>query len=174
MFAVLLDFLLYIFIIIRYGLSLAALMYCILISLLTVISINDIDKFIIPDKYILCIFLLGVLSILLDKSALVSKLIGMSAGFLIFMIIALLTNAMGGGDIKLMAVLGLMFGIDGILFITLFSFVFGAFVSIFFMKYKLKNKNDEIPFTPFIASAALLYIFFGKEILSLYLNIIII
>ena len=90
-----------------------------------------------------------------------------------FLAIALLTNAMGGGDIKLMAALGLVFGLKGVLFISLFSFILGAIISLVLLGLKIKSRKDEIPFGPFISLAALIYIFLGEEIIRWYLNIFI-
>jgi leader peptidase (prepilin peptidase)/N-methyltransferase len=78
---------------------------------------------------------------------------------------------MGGGDIKLMTALGLVFGVKGILFITIFSFIIGALVSAALIAFKVKNMKDKIPFGPFICMAALLYIFYGNEIIESYIRL---
>jgi leader peptidase (prepilin peptidase)/N-methyltransferase len=101
-----------------------------------------------------------------------NRLAGAAIGLLLFAGIALVTNAMGGGDIKLMAVLGLIFGIKGIFFITLFSFVTGAIISLILLTLKIKSRKDEIPFGPFISLAALIYIFYGLEIINWYIGIL--
>ncbi|HBD62799.1 MAG TPA: prepilin peptidase, partial [Clostridiales bacterium] len=91
----------------------------------------------------------------------------------LFLAIAFLTNAMGGGDIKLMAALGFLFGMRGVLFITLTSFVSGAIISLILLGLKIKSRKDEIPFGPFISLAALTYIFFGTVFINWYINIFI-
>ena len=128
---------------------------------------------IIPDSLNIIGLIIGIIFIILDKSLLFYKLIGLGIGLGLFLAIAVVTNAMGGGDIKLMAVLGLIFGVKGVLFISLFSFVLGAIISIVLLILKIKSRKDEIPFGPFISLAALIYIFFGKEIIMLYLNMFI-
>jgi len=110
---------------------------------------------------------LGIIYIIINKQ-LSDSLIGAATGLGLFLLIALITNAMGGGDIKLMAVLGLIFGIKGILFITLSSFVTGAVISVILLAMKIKSRKDEIPFGPFISLSALIYIFFGNEIINWY------
>lgn len=164
----LLNGLLYVFVYLKIGLTLNSVLYCFIISLLIIISIIDLKHKIIPDRLNIAGVILGTIYIIVNKTFFYS-LIGASLGLGLFLAIALLTNAMGGGDIKLMAALGLMFGIKGILFISLFSFVIGAFISVLLIQLKLKGRKDEIPFGPFIALSALIYMFFGLEIINWYL-----
>ena len=77
---------------------------------------------------------------------------------------------MGGGDIKLMSLIGFIFGINGILFITVFSFVLGAVTSIFLLVFKIKKRKDNIAFAPFISIAVLIYMLYGIDIIQLYLT----
>jgi leader peptidase (prepilin peptidase)/N-methyltransferase len=100
------------------------------------------------------------------------RVFGFLFGFGLFLIIALVTNAMGGGDIKLMGVLGLNFGLKGIIFITIFSFVIGAVISLGLLITKKATRKDYIPFGPFIAISAVTYIFWGNEIINLYFKLI--
>jgi leader peptidase (prepilin peptidase) / N-methyltransferase len=166
-----LNGILYALVVLKYGFNWNSVIYSILISLLIVISIIDLKHKIIPDRLNITVAILGIIFILLDKTLLFDRLIGLGIGLLLFLTIAVLTNAMGGGDIKLMAVLGLVFGIRGILFITLFSFVIGAIISVALLIMKIKSRKDEIPFGPFISLSALIYIFFGTNIITWYINI---
>jgi len=167
-----LNGILYSLVVLKYGFSWNSVIYCILISLLIVISIIDLKYKIIPDRLNITGAILGIIFILLDKTILFDRFLGLGIGLLLFLTIAVLTNAMGGGDIKLMAVLGLIFGAKGILFITLFSFVIGAIISVALLILKIKSRKDEIPFGPFISLSALIYIFFGTNIITWYINII--
>jgi leader peptidase (prepilin peptidase)/N-methyltransferase len=101
-----------------------------------------------------------------------SGLIGMGIGFGVFFLIALVTHgAMGGGDIKLMAVLGLWFGAIDIWIVTLLAFVLGAVISVGLLILKIKGRKDMIPFGPFIILSALLVLFFRDSIVGIYLKI---
>ena len=101
-----------------------------------------------------------------------SGLIGMMIGFGVFLFIAVVTRgAMGGGDIKLMAVLGLWFGAIDIWIVTLLSFVLGAVISVGLLILKIKGRKDMIPFGPFIILSALLVLFFRDSIVGMYLKI---
>ncbi len=168
----LLNGILYLLVALKYGFSLNSILYCIIVSMLIVISMIDLKHKIIPDGLIITGVIIGIIYILLDKTIIFNRLIGLGMGLGLFLAIAVLTNAMGGGDIKLMAVLGLIFGIKGVLFITLFSFVIGAVISVALLTLKMKSRKDEIPFGPFISLSALIYIFYGTEIINWYFKTI--
>jgi leader peptidase (prepilin peptidase)/N-methyltransferase len=166
----LLNGILYLLVALKYGFHVDSVLYCIIVSLLIVTSMIDLKHKIIPDGLIITGAIIGVIYILLDRTIIVNRLIGLVIGLGLFLAIAVLSNAMGGGDIKLMAVLGLIFGIKGVLFITLSSFVIGAIISLALLILKVKSRKDEIPFGPFISLSALIYIFYGIEIINWYLS----
>ncbi len=128
---------------------------------------------IIPDSLNIAGAIVGIIFIIITKVSLLDSLLGACIGLGLFLIIALLTNAMGGGDIKLMAVLGLIFGVKGVLFITLASFIIGAIISLILIILKINSRKDEIAFGPFISLSALIYIFFGLELINWYISIFI-
>jgi leader peptidase (prepilin peptidase)/N-methyltransferase len=168
----LLNGLLYALVCLKFGLTLNSILYSLIISLLITVSIVDLKHKIIPDSLNIAGGIVGIIYIIINKTFL-NSIIGALTGLVLFLAIALLTNAMGGGDIKLMAALGLIFGIKGVLFISLFSFVIGAVISVILILLKIKGRKDEIPFGPFISLSALIYIFFGAEIINWYLALFI-
>lgn len=165
----LLNGVLYLLLYLKYGFTLNTILYCLTASLLIVISLIDLRHKIISDGLIITGVAIGIIFII-SSGMFLNRLAGAAIGLTLFLGIALVTNAMGGGDIKLMAVLGLMFGVKGILFITLFSFVIGAIISLILLTLKIKGRKDEIPFGPFISLSALIYIFYGIEIINLYMR----
>lgn len=156
----------------KFFIGIEFLKYTVLISLLIVITFIDLKTQEIPDGLILFGLISGLLFNLYDiKAHMVLGILGFVLGGGVFLLIAMLTGgAMGGGDIKLMAVLGLFFGWKYIILITLISFVIGAAVSLILIATKLKGRKDFIPFGPFIAAAALIAIFYGSYILQIYLQ----
>ena len=170
-FVELLNAILYVLLYLKYGFTIVTLLYCLIVSLLIVVTFIDLKYKIIPDSLNIVGAILGILFIIFDKMFF-NRLLGSTIGLILFLGIALITNAMGGGDIKLMAVLGLVFGVKGILFITLFSFVIGAIISLILIGLKIKGRKDEIPFGPFISLSALIYMFYGIEIINWYFRII--
>lgn len=160
----------YLMVALKYGWSFYGAVYCILVSLLITESLIDIKYMIIPDSLNIVGAVIGVSIIIYDNSLIWDKLSGAAVGFLIFSVLSFFTGAMGGGDIKLMTALGLIFGVKGVLFITVFSFLIGALVCSGLIALKFKSMKDKIPFGPFICMAALLYIFCCNELIYVYLK----
>lgn len=160
----------YLMVALKYGWSFYGAVYCILVSLMVTVSLIDIKYMMIPDSLNVVGVVIGVSIIIYDNSLIWDKFIGSAVGFLIFSVLSFFTGAMGGGDIKLMTVLGLICGVKGILFITVFSFLIGALVCSGLIALKFKSMKDKIPFGPFICMAALLYIFCGNELINVYLK----
>lgn len=156
----------------KFLISVDFLKYAVLTSLLIVITFIDLERQEIPDELIIFGLIAGLLINLYHiKAHMIIGILGFILGGGLFLIIAMVTSgAMGGGDIKLMAVLGLFFGWKYIIMIALFSFIIGAVVSLLLVAFKKKGRKDFIPFGPFIATAAIAVIFFGPEILQAYLQ----
>jgi len=164
---------LYLMVFLKYGFTWISIMHCITISLLIVVFMIDLRYKIIPDSLVIFGLLYTIIiSIMLIDINIWDKVFGFLFGFTLFLVIALVTNAMGGGDIKLMGLLGLNFGLKGIIFITIFSFIIGAIISILLLITKKATRKDYIPFGPFIAVSAVTYIFWGDNIINLYLKLI--
>ncbi|HAQ40886.1 MAG TPA: prepilin peptidase [Clostridiales bacterium] len=156
---------------VKYGFSVYAVFYCMLASLLIVASTIDIKHMIIPDSVNIVGAIIGAMLLIYERETVLDKIFGLLTGFILFAMIAAFTGSMGGGDVKLMAVTGFIFGIKGVLFITLVSFIIGAFVSLILICLNLISRKSRIPFGPFISSAVLLYIFYGSELMAAYFNL---
>lgn len=149
------------------------LFYGFLIGMLIIITYIDIKKMIIPNFLLIIMFVCCLTYFGFTNNINKENIIGGIIGFSFFLLLAYITNALGGGDIKLIAVLGVIFGINGILFIMLFSFIFGAIVSVILLLFKTKRKTDNIAFAPFISLATITYMLFGNYIIQFYINKII-
>ncbi|MFT9494812.1 prepilin peptidase [Anaerosolibacter sp.] len=174
-FVEMLNGIIYLLLFYHYGSTLQFAGYGLLSSLLLVISVIDYDHQIIPDRLNVFGSILGIIYIFIrpDSITSIDSFLGMFIGGGIFLLIALLTSgAMGGGDIKLMAMLGLWFGWRYILMVTLLSFVIGAVLSILLLVLKIKSRKDAIPFGPFISISAFITILYGNELFNWYINII--
>ena len=169
----LLNGILYLFIFYKYGFTWISVMHSLTVSVLIVVFLIDLRYKIIPDSLVIFgLLYTTIISIMFIDINIMNRLYGFLFGFGLFLLIALVTNAMGGGDIKLMGFLGLNFGLKGIIFITVSSFVIGAVVSVGLLISKLATRKDFIPFGPFIAVAAVIYIFWGEELINIYFNLI--
>lgn len=162
---------LYLFLYLKYGLTIETAMYCILASLMLTIFMIDLFTQEIPDELNIFGLLTGIAFIILNFNVnnLISSCIGLFVGGGLFLLIAVASKgAMGGGDIKLMGVLGFWFGWKLILLNGFLSFIIGAAVSIVLIGFKIKRMKDYIPFGPFIAAAAWITIFYGPLLLNWY------
>mgnify|MGYP001580032107 FL=1 len=91
----------------------------------------------------------------------------------IFGLIILISRgrAMGLGDLKLVASLGLIFGWPDILIVLFLAFIIGALVGVIFLVLKKKKIKDMVPFGPFLVLGAGLTFFFGYQIISGYFRL---
>ncbi len=172
--------LLYLLVFQHFGLTLEFAFYGFMTSILIVICVIDFYQQIIPDELVLLILGTTVLykasAYLLNGTPLMIKdsIFGFLAGGLLFLAIAVISNgAMGGGDIKLIAVLGLILGLKSTLLNILLSFIIGAVVSVYLLLSGRKGRKDAIPFGPFISMAFIVTLFYGSSIFNWYFNSII-
>ena len=120
----------------------------------------DYKHQIIPNRLNLTLFEIGIIFAFLyglsDVAITFNLLLGMVTGGGIFLLITVIggliygKEAMGFGDVKLMASLGLLFGLSNIIVITLLSFLIGAILSVLLLITKIKKSSEYIPFGPFI------------------------
>jgi leader peptidase (prepilin peptidase)/N-methyltransferase len=73
-------------------------------------------------------------------------------------------DGMGGGDIKLLAMIGAFLGYQSLLFVIFASSLIGSVIGITAMVKQKKGGRTRIPFGPFLSGAALSWLFFNKQI----------
>ncbi|MCL5023818.1 MAG: prepilin peptidase [Nitrospirae bacterium] len=175
-----LNALLYVLVLWRFGLGWhtpALFAFC---SAMIVITFIDLDFQIIPDSITLPGVAIGlaagslVLPDPFDGTAALGfsqALFGLLSGGLLFYLIAVLSRGgMGGGDIKMMAMVGAFLGWKAILLTTFAGSLLGSVIGVFLMIFKGKGRKTKIPFGPFLAAGAVVSLFFGQEIAALYLH----
>lgn len=149
-------------------------------SAMIVITFIDLDFQIIPDLITLPGIPLGLVasSLLLPDPFARDSFLGfkegvvgfLSGGGIFYLIAVLSRGGMGGGDIKLMAMVGALMGWKAVLLTTFAGSLSGSLVGIFLMVFKGKGRKTKVPFGPFLAAGAIITLFFGQEILALYLR----
>ncbi len=161
----------------KFGLSLESLVYFVFISSLLVITFIDLDHKIIPDVISLPGIPIGlVASFALPTITLKASALGLLIGGGSLWFVAWAYNliahrdGMGGGDIKLLAMIGTIIGWKGVIFTIFASSVMGSCVGITMMLIKGKNMKFAIPFGPFLSIGAIAYVFFGAQFIAWYLN----
>lgn len=145
-----------------------------LISLLVIVFVSDIHYMIIPDKVLLffapilliCRFTFAPLNPWWDP------LLGAVIGFSLLLLIAVVSKGgMGGGDIKLFAVIGIVVGWKGVLVAFFLATLIGAVIGIIGLATRKMERGKPIPFGPYIVIGTLISYFFETEILHLYWNL---
>ncbi|NNG01686.1 MAG: prepilin peptidase [Desulfobacteraceae bacterium] len=160
-----------------YGINYDTLIYFIFITALLTITFIDIDHRIIPDSISLPGIPLGFLaSFILADLTYRESLLGILVGGGSLLVVAygyqLLTGraGMGGGDIKLLGMIGAFIGWKGVLFTIFASSALGTLAGIVAMIRTRKGMKLAVPFGPFLSIAAVLYLFFGTDIIDWYFN----
>jgi leader peptidase (prepilin peptidase)/N-methyltransferase len=77
-------------------------------------------------------------------------------------------EGMGGGDIKLLAMLGAFLGWKSLFFILFISSLLGAVIGITLMLLKGENMKYAVPFGPFLSVAAIAYLFVGFDVMNYF------
>ncbi len=161
----------------KYGVTFQWLVSFAFVCALIVITFIDLDHQIIPDVISLPgipIFLLAAVFVMKLRflDAFLGFLIGGGCLYVIAFVYELLTKreGMGGGDIKLLAMIGTFLGWQSLLFVLLFSSLLGAVVGIVVMLAKGQDMKYAVPFGPFLSAAAAAYIFIGDAVMRLIVH----
>jgi len=158
-----------------YGFSWHWFFYTVFFSILLMITIIDLFHMIIPDELSIGGLALGVLATFFTRDiSWQDSLLGAALGSAIFLLIAFAYERMakqeglGGGDIKLLGMIGAWLGTHSVLFVIVISSALGSLVGIGLMLFQRKRLKMAIPFGPFLALGAIVYFFWGKD-LSVFL-----
>lgn len=162
----------------RFGTTWEVPAYCALASGLIVLSLIDLDHFLLPNRVLyptgFVFAALLVLPAVIDGQWdwYLRGIEGGAAAFGVFFVIHIVSpRGMGFGDVRLSFVLGLALGwlSWGHVFLGLFlGFLLGAVVGTLLIATKLRGRKDPVPFGPFMAAGALVAIFAGTQLLDLY------
>lgn len=156
-----------------YGASMQTLEAGVLGTILVGIAVTDARHFLIPDEYTLGGLVLGLaLSLSGGASGFVRAVVGAAVGFGLLYAVAkaghwvFKEEAMGGGDIKMMAMVGSFVGWKGVLLTLLLGALLGSLV---FLPLSFKRKR-LVPFGVFLAIGAAVTFVFGDAIVQWYLQ----
>lgn len=157
--------------------------YWIFCALLITVSFIDLDHYIIPDECSLggaiagmafCAVFPSLMGELSHWKGFCWSAFGFLLGGSVLYSIAVLGSimlreeAMGMGDVKLLAMIGAFTGWKGALFSLVFSSFFGSVFGVSIILLRKQGLKYKIPYGPYIALAALVSLFFGDAIVSWY------
>ena len=154
----------------RYGMEWTTIVYAALFSSLLVITFIDLDHQIIPDRITLPGMVIGLIAAAwVLPHGLKNGLAGLLLGGGMFYAIALLSRGgMGGGDIKMIAMVGAFLGWKAVLLTTFLGAMTGSLIGMFLILFHGKNRKTPVPFGPFLSLGALISLFWGQEIIQWY------
>jgi len=166
------------FLFMRFGPSLSYLVYFAFVTALIVITVIDLYHQIIPDVISIPGVGVGLLaSLIFPHIAFLDSLIGVLLGGGSLFLVATLyqwffkREGMGGGDVKLLAMIGAFLGWKAVILTILLSSLIGSITGIIIMVLKGKDFKYAIPFGPFLSLGAVITLFFGENIIRWYLYV---
>lgn len=159
---------LYLVVFAEYGLSLETLLYCLLFSALLTLSVIDFRTFEIPLGINLFILALGLIRIVTDYTDWPRYVIGLFlvSGFLYIIYLVTHGRGIGGGDVKLMAVCGLLIGWQ----LILIGFVAGCIIGsvVHLLRMKLSGEGRVLAMGPYLSVGVMFAVLWGETFLVWY------
>lgn len=164
--------LLWAFMVWRYGPGLEAVRGAVFGTILLGIAMTDARAYIIPDEFSLGGLVVGIVfALAAGRQPLITAVLGAAVGFGLLWLVAILgewmfkQEAMGGGDIKMMAMVGAFLGWQG----TLLTIFLGALIgSLIFVPLTLAGHKKLVPFGIFLAIGAGATYLVGPALLAWY------
>jgi len=160
----------------RFGPSLAYITYFAFVAALMVITVIDLYHQIIPDVISLPGIGVGLLaSLIIPQITFFNSLIGVLLGGGSLFLVATLyqwlfkREGMGGGDVKLLAMIGAFLGWKAVILTILLGSLIGSIIGISIMVLKGKDFKYAIPFGPFLSLGAVISLFYGEILIKWYL-----
>ena len=155
------------------GFSVELIVALLFVSLLVIITVSDIAYMIIPNKVLLpfAVVLFG-LRLVIPLERWWDSILGAVVGFLILYLIAVVSKGgMGGGDIKLFFVIGLVLGTTNTLVTLFLAALIGSIAGMIILKRSGQGRKTPVAFGPSIALAAIIAYFWGADFVGWYSNL---
>ena len=127
--------------------------------LLLSITATDFEQYVIFDRMTLPLALIGLISAIALQLPLEDRLMAAVLGGGAFFAIAVVTHgALGGGDIKLIAALGLWLGTTRLLDVICIGSIAGGIAALIMLATKKMNRRDMFAYGPYFAMTALMFL----------------
>ena len=171
-----------------FGMGLQGIIYFLFLAVLTVVTFIDMDTMEIPFMLNVIIFVMGVVSLILqfvsdtvpgseflamDEVTIVSRLIGMICFSLpLYLIVLFIPEGFGGGDIKLMFAAGFLLGWKATVVGFFIGLILGGIYGVICLVRRSHGKNDHFAFGPFLSVGLAIALFCGNIIMNHYIDFI--
>lgn len=161
---------LYCIIFAEYGFSIETLLYALLFSALITLSVIDFRTYEIPLGINIFILALGLVRVVTDYTNWLGYAIGLFcvSGFLYLIYLVTKGRGIGGGDIKLMAVCGILLGWK----LVILSFVLGCIIGsvIHLIRMKVSGEGHVLAMGPYLAVGVMISTLYGERLIHWYLS----
>ncbi len=154
------------------GLTYELITAFLVVSLLMIVIVSDLNYMLIPNAVLLFFLPLFIfVRIISPLEPWYDMILGAVLGYVLLALIIIISRGgMGAGDMKLIALLGIILGWQDVLLTFFLASLYGTVISIALLLTRKWDRKKMIPFGPFIALAALTIYFFGEEIVELYIR----
>lgn len=154
----------------RFGWSWETIAGWVIVSILIVVTVTDLRHGIIPNKVIIAGFVMGMpLTAFQSWEALkLGGLAFLGAGLFMLAVAEISRGGMGGGDVKLSALMGLFLGPSGVVIALFLAFLAGGLVGAMLLITGVKKRKDPIPFGPFLAAGGLVALLWAERVAGWY------
>ena len=126
------------------------------IFFLALIIFTDFEQYIIFDKMLLPFALIGVAAIIHLNLPIFDRIIAAIFGGGIFFLLSILSRGgIGGGDIKLVATLGIWLGTEKLLNVVLISCIFAGICAVILILTQKKDRKDFFAYGPYFAMSTI-------------------
>jgi leader peptidase (prepilin peptidase)/N-methyltransferase len=161
---------LYVIIFLRYEMTVETVLYCLMASALVALSVIDFRTYEIPVGINIFILCLGLIRILTNLSNWTEYAIGFFSVSAILLLIYVVTKGrgIGGGDIKLMAAVGLLLGYSR----TILAFVLGCIIGsvIHLIRMRVSKADHQLAMGPYLSAGIIIAMLYGTQIINWYIS----
>lgn len=167
-----LNGILYVLVVAVNGFTIESLLYCLMFSALVTLSVIDFRTYEIPFGINLFILTLGLIRVALDYQNFLDYLIGFISvsGFLYLLFLLTKGRGIGGGDIKLMAVSGLMLGWKCNILALAIGCIVGSIIHI--IRMKVSKEDHVLALGPYLSVGIMVAALWGEALLQWYFTAI--
>lgn len=160
----------YLLVFLNKGFCVEAGIGCLLAGVLLALSVIDCCSYEIPIECNYLIGLLGVINLLLNRQRFLEYFIGavVISGLLLAIYIFSGGGAVGGGDVKLMAVSGLLLGWKSIILAFIIACI--GVTLIHPLRMKIQGEKSQLAFGPYLAAGVMIAWLWGEQMIHLYLT----
>lgn len=128
------------------------------IFFLLLITVTDSEQYVIFDRMLIIFLVIGLISIFDLNLNFTERILSSLIGAIIFTLLAVITRGgIGGGDIKLIAVLGIWFGID-LIDVVSYGFILGGIFAVILIALKIKQRTNFFAYGIYFSMTALYFL----------------